>query len=204
MRILIVTAVSAEREAIEAALPVGTGVEVVTGGVGPVAAAVATAGALDGAELVLSAGIGGGFAPLAPADVVVASGVVFADLGAQTAEGFRTVSELGFGEERYPVAPKLAIELADRTGARLGTVLTVATVTGTAARAQELQWRYPDAVAEAMEGAGVAAAAAARGVPFAELRTISNVVGPRDRGAWRVEGALDALGRAVAAAVIRT
>jgi futalosine hydrolase len=52
-----------------------------------------------------------------------------------------------------------------------------------------------------MEGAGVAAAAARHGVPVAELRAISNLVGPRERDAWQIPRALDALGRAVAAAL---
>jgi futalosine hydrolase len=30
-------------------------------------------------------------------------------------------------------------------------------------------------------------------VPFAELRTISNPVGPRDRGSWKIPEALAAL-----------
>ena len=96
--------------------------------------------------------------------------------------------------------PKLAVELADRTGAHLGTVLTVATVTGTAGTAAALRARFPDAVAEGMEGAGIAAAATARGVAFAELRAVSNVVGPRDRDAWQIPLALQTLGRAVARA----
>ena len=50
-----------------------------------------------------------------------------------------------------------------------------------------------------MEGAGVAAAAARFGVPYAELRSISNVVGPRDRTSWQIDAALLTLGRAVAA-----
>jgi nucleoside phosphorylase len=54
------------------------------------------------------------------------------------------------------------------TGARTGTVLTVSTVTGTAARAAELRARHPRALAEAMEGFGVAEAAAAHGVPVLE------------------------------------
>ena len=33
-------------------------------------------------------------------------------------------------------------------------------------------------------------------LPFAELRTISNTVGPRDRGAWRIKDALEALTKA--------
>lgn len=198
-RIVVVTAVAAERDAILAALPTHPPITVVVGGVGPAAAAAATARAADGADLVLCAGIGGGFAPLQPGDIAVASDIVFADLGAESPEGFLPLSTLGFGDERHRVAPKLAVELVDRTGGHLGTVLTVATVTGTVDTYERLRERFPDAVAEGMEGAGVATAAAAAGVPFAEIRAISNLVGPRDRSAWRIPSALEALGRAVAA-----
>ena len=201
-RLLVVTAVEAERAAVADALPADSSdVTLLSGGVGPASAAAATSAALasGGFDLVLAAGIGGGFAPLVPGEIAVASSVVFADLGAETADGFVPVSELGFGGERYDVDPQLAIELADVTGGRLGTVLTVATVTGTAATAARLIARYPDAVAEAMEGAGVAAAAVRHGVRFAELRAISNAVGPRDRDAWRIPDALAALGGAVSA-----
>jgi futalosine hydrolase len=44
-----------------------------------------------------------------------------------------------------------------------------------------------------MEGYGVATAAAGAGVGFAELRTISNPIGPRDRAAWRIPAALASL-----------
>ena len=196
--VVVVTAVEAERDAVLAALPRGAAVRVIVGGVGPAAAAAATARELrEPADLVLSAGIGGGFAPVGVGGIAVASAIVFADLGAETADGFVPVSELGFGGERYDVAAKLGVELADRTGGRLGTILTVATVTGSAARADALRGRFPDAVAEGMEGAGVAAAATAFGLPFAEIRAISNPVGPRDRAAWKIPDALAALGRAV-------
>jgi len=197
MNVLVVCAVPAEAEAIRAA---GADARVLVGGVGPAAAAAATSAALDGVDLVLCAGIGGGFAPLAPGDITVASAIVFADLGAETADGFVPMSALGFGTESYAVEPKLAVELADRTGGHLGTILTVATVTGSAASAQRLAARFPDAVAEAMEGAGVAAAARLHGLPFGEIRAISNAVGPRDRDAWQIPLALKALGTAVAAA----
>ena len=45
----------------------------------------------------------------------------------------------------------------------------------------------------------MATAAAVHGVPFGEIRTISNPVGPRDRASWRIAEALDALGQAFAA-----
>lgn len=217
-RLLVVTAVAAERDAILAALhrraaatgqpPGRDGCALVVGGVGPAAAAAATSAALaasapagaEPVELVLCAGIGGGFG-LDIGSVAVASAIVFADFGAETAAGFASAAELGLGIERYDVAPQLAVELTDRTGGQLGTILTVATVTGTAATAAARRARYPDAVAEAMEGAGVAAAAAYHGVAVAEIRAISNAVGPRQREAWRIPDALTALGHAVAAIV---
>jgi futalosine hydrolase len=197
MRVLVVCAVAAERDAIRAASPEA---DVLVAGVGPAAAAAATSAALARAryDVVVCAGIGGGFGAARPGEVAVASSIVFADLGAQTGAGFVPVSELGFGTERYEVAPRLGVELADRVGGHLGSVLTVATVTGTADTAAGLVRRFPDAVAEGMEGAGVAAAASLHEVPFGELRAISNAVGPRDRDAWEIPLALDCLGIAVA------
>jgi futalosine hydrolase len=215
VNILVVTAVEAERDAIRAA---GAGAEVVVGGVGPAAAAAAASARGAEFDLLLCAGIGGGFGPLAPGDIAVASTVIFADLGVESDlpptwgefragaapntphVGFRPISELGFGVERYEVAAKLSVELADRTGGHLGAILTVSTVTGTLATAEALLGRFPDAVAEGMEGAGVAAAAAVHGIAFGEIRAISNLVGPRDRSAWQVPLALESLGRAVARA----
>ena len=220
MRLLIVTAVAAEGDAILHAVPAATGLtpgdpardpsvaaesvlEVVVGGVGAAAAAAATATALSagGYDLVLSAGIAGGFAPLEAGSIAVASACEFGDLGAETDGGFVPVSDLGLGTVRYEVAPRLALELTDLCGAHLGTILTVGTVTGTAATAAARLQRCPDAVAEAMEGAGVALASSRRAVPFGEIRAISNAVGPRERSTWRVPEALAALGRAVASIV---
>lgn len=204
MKILVVTAVEAERAAVAAALPARADVRLIAGGVGPACAAAAAAAALGGAggfDLVLGAGIAGGFSPLCPGDVAVAASIAFADLGAETPDGFRGAADLGFGVDRYDVAPKLAVELTDRTGGHLGTILTVATVTGSASGAAALAARFPDAVAEGMEGAGVAAAAVLHGVPFGEVRTISNVVGPRERDSWQIPEALRALGAAVASIV---
>jgi futalosine hydrolase len=191
-RLLVVTAVAAERDAI-AGTP---GIDVLVGGIGPAESAAATARALAPGryDRVLSAGIAGGFAGVEVGSVVIATSIVFADLGAETGEGFLAVDELGFGRTRYDVELSVYGALA----APAGTILTVSTVTGTATTKQLLSNRYPDAVAEAMEGAGVAAAAAASGVAFGEVRAISNLVGPRDRSAWRIPGALAALAAAFA------
>ncbi|MBC9716479.1 futalosine hydrolase [Streptomyces sp. TRM66268-LWL] len=198
MRVLVVTAVAAEAEAVAAGAP---GLDVLAAGVGPAAAAAATARELTAAALggrpyglVISAGIGGGFAPHAPVGALaVSDAIVAADLGAETPEGFVPVTELGFGTVRHEPPASLVRELAAATGARTGTVLTVSTVTGSAARAEELLARHPGALIEAMEGFGVAEAAVAQGIPVVEIRAVSNPVGPRDRSAWRIGDALQAL-----------
>ena len=253
VRVLIVTAVPAERDAVTSALAETGGasetvalpggrvlhrthpvppvpgpppgphapdvLDVLAAGVGPAAAAAGTATALTCAALAaepyalaVSAGIGGGFlsAPAAgpgpretPAlgGTVLATSIVAADLGAGGPAGFTSVTELGFGTAEHPAPEGLVRALAAATGAATGPVLTVSTVTGTAERAAELAGRYPGAVAEAMEGFGVAEAAAAHGVPVLEVRAVSNAVGPRDRDAWRIPEALAALGGSCAAAV---
>ncbi|MYS90292.1 MULTISPECIES: futalosine hydrolase [Streptomyces] len=176
-------------------------IQVISAGVGPALAAASTASALTAAaldgtpyDLVVSAGIGGGFQPGASVgSLVVAEEIVAADLGAETDDGFLSVTELGFGTVRHHPPEDLVRLVADALGARTGAVLTVSTVTGTAERAAVLRERHPTALAEAMEGFGVAEAAAAHGVPVLEVRAISNAVGPRDRAAWRIPDALAAL-----------
>lgn len=210
------TAVPAERDAVAQAfagavreerlpglslLRVADGYDLLAAGVGPALAAASTATALTAAALrgapyglVVSAGIGGGFQPGAPVgSLVVADEITVADLGAETADGFLPVTELGFGTVTHRPPKTLVRDLTAALGARSGAVLTVSTVTGTAQRAAELRARHPRALAEAMEGFGVAEAAAAHDTPVLEIRAVSNPVGPRDRAAWRIGDALAAL-----------
>ncbi|QHW35147.1 futalosine hydrolase [Paenibacillus rhizovicinus] len=253
-RVLIITAVEAERDAVLRGLGGDERFHVVAAGAGPAAAAAGTAFALaaagqasipvrgesapaevgpaeellgsasfsgleaagmastvpdspasaqaGGYTLVISAGIAGGFPGLAAVgSLVVASEIIAADLGAETPDGFLSVDELGFGSSRIGVNARLAGDLAAAISAAglpasTGPVLTVTTATGTAATAAEHGRRVPGAAAEAMEGFGVASAAKQFGLPALELRAISNAVGPRDRSAWRIGDALQALERA--------
>jgi futalosine hydrolase len=209
-RILIVTAASTERDAVllgrQAAIGMVEGIEVhrivagagmvdvISGGIGPVAATVAAGCVLrHGYDLAICAGIAGGFPSVEVGSTVVADTVAHADLGADSEQGFTSMADLGWGPVRFGLDSQLTYQVANRTGAKVGTVLTVSTVTGTRHRATALFDAYPDAVAEGMEGIGVYRAATKLGVPFAELRTISNPVGPRRRDEWRLTEALSAL-----------
>jgi futalosine hydrolase len=197
-RLLVVTSVAAERKAVESGLPAGAPVVVVEGGVGVASAAVGTTTALHsgGYAAVLCVGIGGGIG-VPTGGLALGTASIAADLGAQTPDGFLSLDDLGFGSSTLDCNPALVTALQEALPQAVrGTILTVATVTGTAARADWLRERHPDAVAEAMEGFGVATAAARAGLPFVELRAVSNAVGPRDRAAWRIPDALAALERA--------
>ncbi len=212
MPVLAVVATVAERDALLRrvettrtrigpydALRAGPAVVIVAGiGPGPAAAATGAALALDSYDTVLSVGICGGFAGAAAiGDVVIATDVVAADLGAFSPEGFLGLAELGWAEESLPCPVAALQRTCDRLRAAglsvvTGPVLTVSTVTGTDARAAELAARH-GAVAEAMEGRGVADAALAHGIGILEVRAVSNLVGRRDTGAWRIGAAFEAL-----------
>lgn len=78
----------------------------------------------------------------------------------------------------------------------MGPGVTVAGVSGTAARAAELASRY-NALTENMESFPLALAARNAGVPFAEIRAVSNLVGDRGKEAWDIPASLQSLERAV-------
>jgi futalosine hydrolase len=199
-RLLVVTAVDAERDALVAGA--GQLIDVAVIGVGPASAAAATARLLATAatpyRAVVSAGIGGGFREhVDVGGLALATCSIAADLGAESPDGFLPLDDLGFGTVRYEADPDLVRRLSEALPqAVTGPVLTVSTTTGSAAGTAALRGRHPDAVAEGMEGFGVATAAAQAGVPFGELRSISNPVGPRDRAGWRIGEALAVLANA--------
>jgi futalosine hydrolase len=198
--LLIVTAVAAEADAVRKGLGRESPITVAAAGVGMAAAAAGTARllALESGRYhgVISAGIAGGIG-VAPGAVVLGARSIAADLGADSDDGFLGLEELGFGSTVSKVDNDLLAALREALpGAVVGDVLTVNTVTGTGDRLAALRARYPMAVAETMEGFGVACAAELSRVPHAELRTISNAVGPRDRGSWKIPQALEALTKA--------
>jgi futalosine hydrolase len=203
--ILIVVATKLEAQR----LPPLPNARVVVSGIGAVNAALATQKALfDGpAALVISVGIGGAYpnSGLRLGDVALASECIYGGLGAMDNEAFLGLEALGFAlveTERAPIYNRLplapwASALARAHGLAYGPFLTLETVTGSIEGTQLLEKRYPGALVEGMEGAGVAQAALKLGVPALELRAISNAVGPRDRASWEIAKALANLNTAL-------
>lgn len=123
-----------------------------------------------------------------------------ADEGVATPTGFLPLEQLGLGA-RGPFAADAALtdELDARLGGGLARVVgaTVSTCSGTDALAATLTAACPGVAVESMEGAAVGAVCTALGIPWAQLRVISNRTGDRDRSGWDLPGALARLHEAV-------
>jgi futalosine hydrolase len=188
-------------------------------GVGVVNAALALGRALERADVagVLSLGVAGSFDlaahPLCSVRLVereiwpeyglLFSGAVAADAralgfslnGAKAADPEAIFERLDW--DAPAEAARMGLNAADSgpAGLACATSLTVSGVTADAERARELSARF-GAGLENMEGFALAYAARLSGLPFAELRAVSNAVGSRPPEGWNLTGALAALGKA--------
>ncbi len=167
-------------------------VPVVCTGVGAVNAAWALTRFLEReqAKAVIACGIAGAYpsSGFAIGDVACAESECYGDLGARTPGGFLDMEALGFPlvsrtPPLYNVFPMQIFPTARR--ARF---VTLNACTGTDADARAIETRTRGGV-ESMEGAAIAHIAALAGIPAGEIRGISNLVGNRDRDAWRVKEA---------------
>ena len=159
-------------------------------------------GRVIGAEewnLAINAGIGGSFSDKFKAgDVVQVISERFADLGVQEADGsFTDLHELGLieagqapFEEDGSILNRRASEFDFLPQAH---GISVNRVHGCAPDIAAVRQKYPDAEVESMEGAAFFYACALEEVPYLQIRAISNRVEARDRSAWKVEEALQAL-----------
>ena len=144
-------------------------------------------------DLVVGVGVCGVYpdAGPEPRDVVVVESDGFCDLGADSPDGLIELWNLGFPghgvESVYPMAVPDFLGSLPRVA---GTTCSVCT--GSLAAAVDRRRRTGAAV-ESMEGAAWALACRMAGAAFAQVRAVSNVAGPRDRGAWKLSEALAAL-----------
>jgi futalosine hydrolase len=191
---LILVPTSLELRRLEGPDPFPEGSVLALCGFGPVSAAARTAQCL--AELrprrALLVGIAGSLdAKRAPLRSVNAFARVRLDgVGAGQGAAFQPPSRLGLPQwDGGPGAPVgETLELAGG-GGELLTVCSASATPGEAALRRE---RHPEALAEDMEGFGVALACHLAGVPLTVVRGISNLAGQREKGGWCVDEALEA------------
>jgi futalosine hydrolase len=201
VRILIVAATAAELDPCLSRMKASAGVDVLVTGVGMVATAVqcAQALALQKYDFALNLGVCGSFDPsLQPPTTVHVVTDCIAELGAEDGERFLSVQELRLlGDDEFPFHGGRLVNDAPPVSAALRALpavhgITVNTVHGNDRSIEAAVRRFHPQV-ESMEGAAFMYACLVQGVPFAQVRAVSNVVERRNRGAWKLKEAIDNL-----------
>jgi len=140
---------------------------------------------------VLLVGIAGTLNPESKVGAAVEFGSVIVDgIGVGFGDSFQNAATMGWPHWHDPSSSEKIgdrIELQNDTGPVL---LSVCAASADALHANLRREVYRDAVAEDMEGFGVAMACQLMHVPLRIVRGISNVAGNRDFKSWQVESAL--------------
>ena len=151
-------------------------------------------------DLAVNVGVCGSFrSALAPGAVVHVTADRLAELGAEDGDDFLTIHQLQLlGENEFPFEGGLLVnsappQIPPLVALRRVTGITVNTVHGREATIAAIRARY-DPDVESMEGAAFMYASLIAGVPFAHVRAVSNMVERRNRAAWKLDHAIEALG----------
>jgi futalosine hydrolase len=205
-RILVVAATTPEIAPLVAGLgDIGRHqIDVLTTGVGMVATAARCSQALSRTpyQLALNFGVCGSFGPeLPPGTVVHVVRDRLSELGAEDDQAFLTIQQLQLlGDDEFPFRGGQLVNAnppANDALSRLPVVsgITVSTVHGNAQSIAAVVARFKPQI-ESMEGAAFMYACLIHGVPFAQVRAVSNLVERRNRPAWKLAEAIDSLNAA--------
>jgi futalosine hydrolase len=145
---------------------------------------------------VIQFGIGGAYVNsfASIGTVMAATHDIHIDSGVRTAEGWQGMAQVGFpllikgAETHYNVFPTdktLTQLIVDAVSLPTGIFATSETITGTFDESTAIQEQF-DVSIESMEGAAAAHVCRALGIPFAEIRSVSNIVGERDKQHWDI------------------
>ena len=212
IRILLVTATSAEADAIVKLAGTNAAsdgfsfgnnqISLLITGVGSMAVSWAMTKWLSSnakPDLAVNAGIAGSYREeIKIGDVVVPVSDCFADAGIETGGGFLTLAEAGLEDpDRFPfrggriVAENKYVALA---AGKIKPVraITVNTATGSEATIEKMIKKY-DPDIETMEGATFFYVCSCGRIPFLAMRSVSNRVEPRNRADWNISLALESL-----------
>lgn len=152
-------------------------------------------------DLAVNIGIAGTFTPqFLIGSVARIEKEYFGDLGFETFTGFQTLFDYKILDaDTHPFrngalnAPTLTAgleKILDKYPKADG--VTVQTVSGLPEKTEQLRKGFHPHI-ESMEGAAFFDVCILEGVPFVELRSVSNEVGERDRSRWDIPKALDSL-----------
>ncbi len=185
-RILLVSATQQEMPVLER-----EDVDVLVTGVGMVATTFSLTGKLTGSQydLVMNVGIAGSFrSQFQLGQVVQVVSDRFAELGVEDHEQFIPADKMDLVD-----TDELLFETNERLGSLQETSgITVNRVHGAQDSIASVNRQFSPDI-ESMEGAAVAYVCKQFGIPWVQVRAISNRVEPRNRAAWNIPLALENL-----------
>lgn len=215
MRVLVVAATEAELSPFVAGLRrVSAGprvtryqggahdIDVLITGVGMVATATWCSRVLSAErfDVALDLGVCGSFKPeIFPGSVVHVVSDRLVELGAEDGDAFLTIQEMKLlGDDEFPFTGGRLVNasppvLGPLSSMRAVNGITVNTVHGSDDSIARVTKRFSPEV-ETMEGAAFMYACLIQGVPFAQVRAVSNMVERRNRAAWKLDEAVANLG----------
>lgn len=185
-------------------------------GVGPVESALRTVRFLctDGRHIrgIVNFGVAGAYAHLeglpaaAPLDVCLAEREVAGDFGICYGDNMDYLPKELTGRIAYDIDRSLLLQAGlilqcNGLHPHVGTFITVNAVSGTRARGENLRQQW-QGLCENMEGASIARVAEVFGLPFLEVRCISNMVENRNPQNWRLDEACE-IGAGAASLLLR-
>jgi len=216
VRVLVVAATEAEVSPFVAALgrasvvgprvtrhqAAGHDIDVLISGVGMVATATWCSRVLSAErfDVALNLGVCGSFRPeIFPGAVVHVVSDRLPELGAEDGDAFLTIQEMKLlGDDEFPFTGGRLVNasppvLGPLSSMRAVNGITVNTVHGNDDSIARVTKRFSPDV-ESMEGAAFMYACMIQGVPFAQVRAVSNMVERRNRAAWKLNEAIANLG----------
>jgi futalosine hydrolase len=202
MYILLAAATTFEiQPAIDALSAGGTGPDVrpLITGVGAMAAAWSIMRQIDSGRpgLIIQAGIAGCLTGQAPGKVFTVGEDQFSDQGVWEEGRFKSLFEMKLADgDAFPFTGGQLVNpfrpLLGLTGLPCVGALTVNEIT---TNPERIRWYQQNttAVVESMEGAALHYVCLQSGVPFLQLRSVSNAVGVRDKSKWDIKLAISRL-----------
>lgn len=171
-------------------------------GFGPVSSGVRTSQLLNVAapDQIFLVGIAGSLnRNCATGQAFVFDDVAMYGVGAGSGDTFRNAGELGWSHWISSTPDHDEVRIGDRILLRQNEsdlpyqqLLTVCSAAATQKDTRDRLAKFPNALAEDMEGFSVAFAGAMAGVPVSIVRGISNIAGDREKSRWRIADALHA------------
>ena len=147
-------------------------------------------------DFVIQAGIAGSYSPIIKlGEVVSVKADTFADIGMEEKESYTTLFQSGLADkDAFPFENGWLINnnILSSIPVRTVKAITINKLSDSKLQKQQFNHHFSPDI-ESMEGAALHYVCLQFQLPFLQLRSISNIVGERDKTKWKIHEAIDNL-----------